>query len=72
MPPKIEACSNRCLACTEISNIDGDDLIDCIVASRRLILIWCALKMGRQELEASNLTIDVARCLFTWPTISSH
>jgi hypothetical protein len=68
VPPNIEACFNHCLTCTKISNNKGDDLNICIDASQRLIGILCALKMGPRELEDTNLLIDVARCLFTWPT----
>jgi len=81
IPPDIETCFTHLITCTEISDDHGDSLKgwtgdalrDCTAhdAARRLISIWCALKLGPQGLEESGLLLDVARLLFTWPNVHS-
>jgi len=71
MPTNMDGLFHHCLTCSKIS--DGGEMSsgDCTDASRRLILILCAMRLGQNRLEASGILLDVARCLFTWPTLLS-
>jgi hypothetical protein len=71
VPIHIDGLFHHSLTCSKIS--DGGEMSssDCSDASRRLILILCAMRLGQNRLETSGILLDVARCLFTWPSLLS-
>jgi hypothetical protein len=68
-PADLEAIFSHCLACTRISDQPNGNSSDFIQPSRRLVTILHALSLGRQNLEVSKRMLDVARCLFSWPSL---
>ena len=71
VPTHIDGLFHHCLTCSKISDGCGLGSSDRADASRRLILILCAMRLGQHRLEISGILLDVARCLFTWTNLLS-
>lgn len=69
IPPDLEACFHHVLTCNKISNDLETDFAACQYAADGLIVIWRALKLGLPALETSDIYLDTARFLFTWPNL---
>ena len=69
IPSGIQAIFAHVLTCTQISDTQPDDENGFMEPSKRLMAILAALQLNHQELEASGLMLDVARYLFSFPTL---